>query len=73
MTLHKEAERICNQLEDIEGLCISWMNQADVHKKQGNHNIYLKQTYKSLAKAKEYGFTALAKQIEEIMNKNKDA
>ena len=65
--MHKEAERICRQLRNVNGLCISLVNQGDIHGKKGDKEIQVRMVEEALSMAQEHGLNALALQIERIL------
>jgi len=74
MALHKEQERICREMGNVEGLAISLVNQA------GLLGLSMRRPREALPLAEEahriatrHGLTALAKQIEPILEKVRQA
>ncbi|MEI7902473.1 MAG: hypothetical protein WCK89_19665 [bacterium] len=73
MALHKEEDRICRQLGDVEGLVISLVNQASVLKKSGRTREGLHLLEEAHRLATTHGYAALARQIEPILNAMRQA
>ena len=68
MELHKEKERICRQLGNVSGLAISLINQASTLKQLGQTAESIALAEESYRLATKYGYTALASQIELVLN-----
>lgn len=73
MALHKEEERICRQLGNVGGLAISLVNQALVLRQMGRAREGLPLAEIAYHLATAYGYAALAKQIEPILNEVRQA
>lgn len=61
MALHKEPERICRELEEVEGIAVSLVNQASLlayNRKQPRDAMPLAEEAHRLAR--EHGYTALS-------------
>ena len=73
MALHKEQERICRQLGNVHDLAISLANQAAVLWQMGRAREGLPLAEEAYQLATSHGYTALAKQIEPILNRVRQA
>jgi hypothetical protein len=68
MALLKEKERICRQLGNVQELVISLANQALVLKQQRRAQEGVPLVEEAHRLATRHGYTALARQIEPILN-----
>jgi hypothetical protein len=70
MALHKESERICREMGNVHGLAISLANQANLlafsRRRPGEALPLAEEAYRI---ATRHGLTALAKQIEPMLEK----
>ena len=67
MALHKEKERICRQLGNVDGLAISLANQADMLADSGQAREGLSKAEEAYQLASMHGYATLAAQIEPIL------